>query len=179
MIGVSLSTVSRPDADVLRKSVIFRSLRDADLRALSVCLRVRTIAAGQTLFREGDPGDSMMIVGAGTLSAFVHRKGGIHDEINRMGPGELIGEMAFLDPAPRSATVRAVTDVTYFELDADGLDILRKQAPSAAGALVWATLRDVTRRLRRMDRLIVHELSRKPGSLPTQVSRSDRPGKDR
>lgn len=155
---------ARVDTEILRRTAIFRSLGEADFAALTMCLRVRTAEAGEVLFREGEPGVSMMIVGEGTLAATVRRKDGTEQEINRMGPCETIGEMAFLDPAPRSATVHAVTRTSFYELGEDGLATLRRRAPTAAAALVWATLRDVTRRLRRMDRLIQHELGRNDGA---------------
>jgi CRP/FNR family cyclic AMP-dependent transcriptional regulator len=163
-----VATTLRPDPEILRKTAIFRSLDGSDFNALTMCLRVRQCAAGTLLFREGEPGQSMMIVAAGTLVATVRRSDGEEQEINRMGPCETIGEMAFLDPAPRSATVRAVTEAAYYELDDDGLATLRRRAPTAAAALVWATLRDVTRRLRRIDRLIQHELGRRRGGPPSQ-----------
>ena len=164
------------DPEILRRTAIFRSLDETDFEALVMCLRVREIQADEVLFREGEPGQSMMIVGEGTLVATVRRTDGGEQEINRMGPCETIGEMAFLDPAPRSATVRAVTRTTYYELDEDGLATLRRRAPTAAAALVWATLRDVTRRLRRMDRLIQHELGRTgpPRSAPRSASKARR-----
>lgn len=162
---------ARVDPDILRRTSVFRSLDESDFQALIMCLRVRTCEPDETLFREGDPGQSMMIVGSGTLAAFVRRKDGVEHEINRMGPGETIGEMAFLDPAPRSATVRAVTQSDYYELDEDGLNTLRRRAPTAAAALVWATLRDVTRRLRRIDRLIKHQLGRSSPQQPPPSSR--------
>lgn len=164
------------DPEILRRTMIFRSLDQSDFDALVMCLRVREIEADEVLFREGEPGQSMMIVCEGTLVATVRRRDGGEQEINRMGPGETIGEMAFLDPAPRSATVRAVMRTTYYELDEDGLATLRRRAPTAAAALVWATLRDVTRRLRRMDRLIQHELSRTapPRSGPRSAPKTRR-----
>jgi CRP/FNR family cyclic AMP-dependent transcriptional regulator len=158
-----------PQPEILRKTAIFRSLDESDFQALLMCLRLRQADAGEILFHEGEPGGSMMIVAEGTLAATVRRKDGGQEEINRMGQGELIGEMAFLDPAPRSATVRAVTPVSYYTLDDDGLATLRRKAPTAAAAIVWATLRDVTRRLRRMDRLIQHELGRRPGALRASI----------
>jgi len=164
----------RPDPEILKRTAIFRSLDESDFRALMMCLRVKLCAPGEVLFREGEPGQSMMIVGEGTLVATVRRKDGGEQEINRMGPCETIGEMAFLDPAPRSATVRAVTEAAYYELDEDGLMTLRRRAPTAAAALVWATLRDVTRRLRRIDRLIQHELGRRADGTPN-AARARRP----
>ena len=95
----------RPDPEILRKTAIFRSLDESDFKALVMCLRVREVDAGGVLFQEGDPGDSMMIVDEGTLVATVRRKDGGEHELNRMGQGEVIGEMAFLDTGVRSATV--------------------------------------------------------------------------
>ena len=89
----------RPDPEILRKTAIFRSLDESDFRTLLVCLRGRTCPAGEILFSEGDPGQSMMIVAEGTFVALVRRKDGVEQEINRMGVCETIGEMAFLDLA--------------------------------------------------------------------------------
>ena len=67
----------RPDPEILRKTAIFRSLDESDFRTLLVCLRGRTCPAGEILFSEGDPGQSMMIVAEGTFVALVRRKDGI------------------------------------------------------------------------------------------------------
>jgi CRP/FNR family cyclic AMP-dependent transcriptional regulator len=152
---------SRPDPEILRRTAIFRALGDTAVDALLVCLRVREVTAGEVLFRQGDPGASMLIVADGVLIATVKNHSGQEQEINRMGPGETVGEMAFLDPAPRSATVRALTRTTYYELSEDGMKSLELYARPAASAVVWAIIRDVTRRLRRIDGLIEEELTRR------------------
>ena len=74
------------DPEILRRTAIFRSLDETDFEALVMCLRVREIQADEVLFREGEPGQSMMIVGEGTLVATVRRTDGGEQEINRMGP---------------------------------------------------------------------------------------------
>jgi len=150
----------RADKEVLRRTPLFRRLDEQELAALAVCLRVRVCDAGAWLFRQGDPGASMLLVAEGAFAATVRERSAEEREIHRMGPGEVIGEMAFLDAAPRSASVRAITSATYYELDRDGLEILRAHSPSAAAAVTWAVIRDVTRRLRRMDALIEVELER-------------------
>ena len=151
----------RPDKDLLRRTAIFRALGDTALDALIVCLSVRQGEAGLVLFREGAPGNSMVMVAEGVLVATVRDRDGREREINRMGPGETVGEMAFIDPAPRSASVHAITPSTYYELTEDGMATLRANAPAAAAAITWAIIRDVTRRLRRIDDLIEDELSRR------------------
>lgn len=151
----------RPDPALLRRTAIFRSLGEAELNALLLCLRVREASAGERLFEQGAPGASMLIVAEGTLVATVKGKGGAEREINRMGPGETVGEMAFLDPAPRSASVRATSSTTFYELTEDGMKSLEDYARGAASAVLWAIIRDVTRRLRRIDGLIEEELTRR------------------
>jgi CRP/FNR family transcriptional regulator, cyclic AMP receptor protein len=152
----------RPNLELLRRASVFGGLEERELNALIICLRVRVCDAGTWLFREGDPGASMLVVAEGALAATVRDHKGTEREINRMGPGEVVGEMAFLDPAPRSASIRALTAATYYELDEDGMETLRVNSPSAAAALSWAVIRDVTRRLRRMDQLIEAELAPRP-----------------
>ena len=70
---------------------LFRNARDAvDLEA------------GQVLFHEGEPGDSMFAVAEGRVE--LAHKGKVVDTI---GPGGILGEMALIDAVPRSATATA------------------------------------------------------------------------
>lgn len=149
----------RPNKEVLRQSALFRALEDQELDALQLCMVVRTVEGGEAIFHEGDPGTSMLLVADGMLTASVRDDTGREREINRMGVGEIVGEMAFLDPAPRSATVRAATRTMFYELGADTFTTLQAHSPPAAAAVVWAVVRDVTRRLRRIDTLVDAQLA--------------------
>ena len=152
----------RPDKELLQRTSVFRSLDDTELEALSLCMQVRVCDPGVSLFREGTAGASLILVATGVLAATVRDNSGVDREINRMGCGEIVGEMAFLDPAPRSASVHAVTATTYYELDDDSFETLRSNSPRAAAAITWAIIRDVRRRLRRIDGLIADQLARSP-----------------
>ena len=70
------------------------------------------------LIREGEPGDSMLVIADG--SATVSKEG---VEINRVGRGECCGEMAYMDESrhPRSASVRASAGTTAIEITLDSL----------------------------------------------------------
>ena len=59
---------------------------------------------GDVLMREGDPSDSIFLLHSGKLKVFVERK-----QVGEIKIGELVGEMAFMNSAPRSATVIAAT----------------------------------------------------------------------
>lgn len=60
------------------------------------------LAPGEKLFAKGDPATTMYVVRSGTLQ--VHDGNVIYETV---GPGGIIGEMAIVDTAPRSAGVRA------------------------------------------------------------------------
>ena len=147
-------------ADVLRGTAIFAGLSDADRAALAVCFVGRAYGRGEIVVREGDPGDAMMVIAAGTFVATMRRHDGGEEVLNRMSAGEVAGEMTFLDPAPRSATVTAATEGIVYELSHDAMEILRARAPAAVSAIVTVALADVTRRLRTLDDRVQLALSR-------------------
>jgi hypothetical protein len=66
---------------------------------------------GETIFRQGEPGDCMYAVIEGLVEVVREEPGIEPQAIARLGPGEYFGEMALLSSAPRMATVRAVTSV--------------------------------------------------------------------
>lgn len=70
---------------------------------------------GHYLFREGDPSDAMYVIKTGKL-AVVKTKGNSEIVLAEIGPGAMVGEMAFFDGKPRSASVRAVNEAEAIAL---------------------------------------------------------------
>ncbi|MEP7124781.1 MAG: cyclic nucleotide-binding domain-containing protein [Byssovorax sp.] len=144
----------RLDADILQLAV---QLDRADVEALRVCFRGRQYRAGQTVFREGEPGGFLLLVSEGEFTVTTRSAGNASSVIGRVAAGELCGEMALIDPAPRSATVTARVDTIAWELGHDALEVLRRNAPGAARAVVQASLRTVAARLRRLGERVDRE----------------------
>src|SRR5262245_27052734 len=69
--------------------------------------RPLTLQAGQYLFKQGDPASEMYVVRTGSVT--LEAGGRI---LETVGPGGVIGEMALIDPVPRSATAVAGLDCT-------------------------------------------------------------------
>jgi Cyclic nucleotide-binding domain len=67
--------------------------------------------AGETIFRQGDPGDCMYAVIEGEVEVVREEPGTEPKVIARLGPGQYFGEMALVSAGPRMATVRALTAV--------------------------------------------------------------------
>jgi serine/threonine-protein kinase len=67
----------------------------------------RTYQEGAVITEEGAPGDEAFFIVSGSCEVVIQGR-----RIREMGPGDAFGEMAILSPGPRTATVRALTDVT-------------------------------------------------------------------
>lgn len=90
-----------------------------------------TISPGTEAVREGEQGDVFFIVISG--EATVHRGG---RKIGPLGPGDHFGELALLDPAPRAATIRAVTALELGTLGHRMFKVLLRDMPSVAAGLL-------------------------------------------
>lgn len=75
-----------------------------------------TVAAGETLMAQGDPGDSMYLSISGRLRVYVRDEDGVEHVVREMARGQIIGEMSLYTDAPRSATVVAIRDSVLVRL---------------------------------------------------------------
>lgn len=101
----------------------------------------RHIAAGEVVFNQGDQGDEMYIVVAGELRVMLN-----DNEINRLIPGAVFGEMSLVDDRMRSATVTAVTDCALLPVSHARFAELAQQHPDFAIQI----MRIMSIRLRRL-----------------------------
>ena len=67
---------------------------------------------GETIFAQDEPGDSLLVVETGRADVERVTAQGRRVVLGHLGPGDLAGEMAVLDGAPRSASLVAATPVT-------------------------------------------------------------------
>ncbi len=97
---------------------------------------------GQTIFQQGEPGKLMYVVQKGEVDIYVNGQ-----LIEVAGPGGIIGEMALIDTAARSATTRAKSDCVLIPLDEVGFQYHIRRTPFFA----LQVMRVMTDRLRQMD----------------------------
>ena len=137
---------------------MFSDFSDEECGRLLEVMRPRPAQSGDVIYRQGANGDTLVVVMDGILRVEISDQDGNSATVATIQQGEVVGEMAVLDPAPRSASVVAATDCNLQELSRDGLEKLRKSSPSASAAIVGAVIGDVTRRLRNVNRRIDREL---------------------
>jgi CRP-like cAMP-binding protein len=90
--------------------------------------------AGSVLLRDGDSGRHCYAIRTGEVLVSAMSTQGSTVVLARRGPGSIIGEQSALDGKPRSATVRAVTDVSAVVLTAHELETLLRNHPDVAFA---------------------------------------------
>lgn len=94
-------------AALLRKSALFQGFTDPQLAELEGLARTVRYAARQVIYRRGEPGTSMMIVASGRVLISSLSPHGSEVILNIINPGEVHGEIAFLDGGERSADATA------------------------------------------------------------------------
>jgi CRP-like cAMP-binding protein len=112
---LDLQMVDREDDIALLRSVsVFDPLPLPALEQLAAGLESRRVAAGAAVFEQGDAADGCYVIETGTAEVV-----GNGSRITTLGHGELVGEIALLREVPRTATVRALTDLHLRHLDGD------------------------------------------------------------
>lgn len=117
---------------------IFGTFNSSDrevLRQLEAKVQINTLAGGDVLFRQGDPAGAAYVVMSGRLRVVLEDPGGEERTLNELGRGEVLGEMALLTAAPRSATVYAVRDTDVARISEAEFLWLIEHRPASLHAL--------------------------------------------
>jgi CRP/FNR family transcriptional regulator, cyclic AMP receptor protein len=122
----------------LSRVPLFDRCSKRELSRLAAITRIESVDAGHTLFTEGSAATNLYIVLAGSVS--VRRGGRI---VTRVGPGEVIGELAVILGGTRTATVVAETPMDWLVMDQRSL----RQAIDTVPGLGWNLLCSVASRL--------------------------------
>ncbi len=146
----------------LAGSPVFSRFEARDLAALVArpgALRRLHVAAGADIVSEGDAALDLMVICSGHAQVLKRSARGEEHEVNQLAPGAAIGELAVIDPAPRSATVRALSDVDLLAVPIADMLALAHERPSFAIALL-GTARQVVDLLRTSTNTAVESLQR-------------------
>jgi hypothetical protein len=100
--------------DLLRRLPMFAPLPVPTLERLAADLQPVSLARGETLFNQGDPGDRFYLVAAGEVDVAVDGR-----PEATMRAGDCFGEIALLRDVPRTATVIAASDAELYGLERD------------------------------------------------------------
>src|SRR5262245_12116101 len=146
--------------DLMRALPLFRGFPDAELAQLVANVTEQRLEAGEVLFWQGEEGHECYVILAGELEVIAH-PGRSEVRLEVRQAGQIIGEMALIDPSPRSATVRALTDGHVAALGEQAFTALMHRNPE----FVYDMLRGNTARLRRTSQQMIDDMEAKNAEL--------------
>lgn len=121
----------------LKGVALFARIPGEDLVQVARIAKEVLFEEGQIVMQEGEEGDCLLLIIEGEVAV-------VRDdvEIARLGGDECVGEMSLLDSEPRSASVRALSDVVALELNHDDFyDMMNEHAQIARGIITTLTKR--------------------------------------
>jgi CRP-like cAMP-binding protein len=136
--------MTAPNAyDALRASRLARELTDAQCRTLATVITLRDLADGEVLVREEVSDTHLYVLIAGSL--VVARGAGSADVLTlfSLNPGDLIGELSFLDDTVHYASVLSRGSSRVFGLERAQLESLLEREPLIVYRVMRAIVRTV------------------------------------
>lgn len=135
----------------------FKGLEDEELREMANLTEIRAYPPGHILCQEGAYEDVFYIVAEGNV---IITKKIADEEAERVlrigGKGDLVGEMALIQNAPRAATARATTECTVLEMEKRDFETILSRSPAMAIDIIRITLD----RIRANDQMAITELQK-------------------
>jgi CRP-like cAMP-binding protein len=110
-------------------------------------VEVVTCGFSETLFREGQPGDSMFLILEGQMRVYTKQKSGEVLFLRILEAGDAFGEVALLNQAPRSASVEAVRESVLIKITSASLQKLLSEQPAVAAQFLHYQAKTVGRQL--------------------------------
>ena len=129
---------------------VFSRLNAAQQAAVAKLARPRTVTRGQYVFRSGEHGASLYVVHEGRVRISRLSAGGQERALRILGPGDVVGESAFLAGQRPQNDAVALDDARMCVFDHAGLDHLIRANPDVAVAM----LRTVSARLASTERML-------------------------
>jgi CRP/FNR family cyclic AMP-dependent transcriptional regulator len=131
-----------PHEEFLARVPIFASCTADEIAAIAGVAQQSSFQPGQIIVTQGAPGQAFYMLLSGRVDI-------LRDDVvlGSLGPGDFFGEMSLLDQFPRSATIKAVDEVSCLMLSSWDFKALLERHPSIAIKL----LEVLSRRLRSAD----------------------------
>ena len=134
--------------EILRKVALFEGMTSAQLHKLGAALREASFAIGSCVFREGDAGTSMFIIGDGRVRISKMVPGVGEEALAILEEHQYFGEMSLIEEGPRSADAIAHSSCLLYELSREKLDEVMFTDKELATTLLWTLVRTLSSRLR-------------------------------
>lgn len=144
----SLGSHTNAAAITLTDTVLAEGLSAEQVGRLEGYVRSRVVEAGETLFRRGDSSASMYVAAEGAVDIVLDLGDGTRKRLACLAPGNVFGEMALLDGAPRSADAVMLERSLVWELTTEAFREIEQRYPEISTRLLHNLSNCLAQRLR-------------------------------
>lgn len=149
--------------DLVGQSPFFAEFERDDIDVLSGYMRVYRAQPGQSLIREGDDGDFMLLVVSGSVDIYKNSTQGESQLMTTVGPGMTLGEMSMIDGEPRFATCIATDTTTFAVLTRDAMANIIVESSSLGAKILIKLVTLLSQRLRHTSARLLQLMDRPRG----------------
>jgi CRP/FNR family cyclic AMP-dependent transcriptional regulator len=168
--------VGRPVLEALSAIPFFAGLDPATLQRVAAGMRSRRFRRGEVIFHIGDPGDALFVIVEGEVKISLPSETGEEAIIATLRVGDVFGELALLDGAPRSASATALSASETVMLPRDRFRELIATEPGVRDALLASIAGELRRLTTHVEELHFLDIT---GRLAARLARLARDGGSR
>jgi CRP-like cAMP-binding protein len=159
---------ARPLAETLTSVPFFSGLDEAGLESVGRTVRSRRFRRGEVIFHQGDPGDALFIVMSGAIKISLPSDTGDEAILATLRAGDVFGELALLDGAPRSATATSLEPTETLVLPRQQFRELIATEPAVRDALLASIAGELRRLTNHVEELHFLDIT---GRLASRLTR--------
>lgn len=133
---------------LLKQAAVFQDLDEGELARVAEVCQAQTFAAGQQIFKEGEPGNRLYIISEGEVRISRVIPGSGEEALAVFRPGACFGEMSILDRSERSTDAIANLPTTLITIARPDFELLLDFNRDIAYKVLWSVVRLLSARLR-------------------------------
>jgi CRP-like cAMP-binding protein len=147
-----VTDVTRPSAAMLKEVKLLRTFDDAELEEIVAMGQAGTCEAHTNIVIESENSWGLYLILGGMVGIYKTNKlNGDNYDVGQLRAGSFFGEMSLIDENPRSATVRALTNVSYFLLSKESFLAFLDRSPERKMRFYETCIGVLVDRLRELD----------------------------
>ena len=145
--------------ELIQQTIFFKGLSAFEIKQVfEECASLKNFSAMEKIIEEGSINDDIFFLPKGKVQVDLELSNAANRRLNTIEGPIVLGEISFLDKSPRSATIKAVENVSVYIINGKSLDDLINEMPHTGHKIKHNIALSVSKTIRRMNELLSREM---------------------